>query len=492
MILAYHKVDIARKTKWYVSANCFERQLAALAGRRAVYLDDYDPADPGQFVLTFDGIYDEIVRFALPLLKRRGLPFELFVVGDYAGKWNDFDQHVEPPARFGSLETLRRLVDAGGRVQWHTRTHCRLDDLPDSDLARELDPGEELRRAFPEPHHFCWFAYPHGKVAPRVKAAAAERFAGALACDDGDRADRYNLPRTLVFEQTPLSKSTVSVIVANYNYGQFLAEALDSVLDQSVPPDEILIADDGSTDISAEVIAYFERAHPGRFKILRNPKNLGIIDNFRQAVETSTGDYIAFLGADNLMRRDYVERCKAALDANPNAAVAYTDMTIFGALSRVLAVKVGAGATQRADVFHWRFPDPTPEVLGKFEKHNFIHGSSMYRRKAYDAVGGYTSHAERPEDHNLFKRMLDLGWQPVHVKAPVIEYRQHSRDQANTAHNLERELSFWRRSGEQAQTEAKRLTKLVNARETELEAARTRIEKLEQLVEELRAKAASA
>jgi glycosyltransferase involved in cell wall biosynthesis len=491
MILAYHKVDIARKTKWYVSANCFERQLAALAGRRAVYLDDYDPADPGQIALTFDGVYDELVRFALPLLKKRNLPFELFIVGNYAGKWNTFDQHVEPPARFASLENLRRLVDAGGRIQWHTRTHCRLDDLSGIDLECELDPGEDLRRAFPEPHHFRWFAYPHGKVAPRVKAAAALRFAGALACDDGDPADRYNLPRTLVFEHTPLAKSKVSVIVANYNYGQFLAEALDSVLDQSVPPDEILIADDASTDMSAEVIAFFERTHPGRFKVLRNQQNLGIIDNFRQAAAASSGDYIAFLGADNLMRRDYVERCRSALDANPKAAVAYTDMTIFGALARVLAVKVSADSTQRSDVFHWRFPDPTPEVLAQFEKHNFIHGSSMYRRQAYDAVGGYASHAERPEDHNLFKRMLDLGWQPVHVKAPVIEYRQHSRDQANTAHNLERELSFWRRSGEQAQAELKGVAKTLKAREAELDAARTRIEKLEQLVEELRAKAAS-
>ena len=144
-----------------MSANSFERQLAAL-GRRAVYLDDYDPADPGQIVLTFDGVYDELVRFALPLLKKRGLPFELFIVGDYAGKWNDFDRHVEPPARFASIESLRRLVDAGGRVQWHTRTHCRLDDLSNADLARELDPGEELRRAFPEAHHFRWFAYPRG------------------------------------------------------------------------------------------------------------------------------------------------------------------------------------------------------------------------------------------------------------------------------------------------------------------------------------------
>ena len=60
-----------------------------------------------------------------------------------------------------------------------------------------------------------------------------------------------------------MTRSKVSVIVANYNYGQFLAEALDSVLDQSVPPDEILIADDASSDISPEVIAYFERRSPG-------------------------------------------------------------------------------------------------------------------------------------------------------------------------------------------------------------------------------------
>ena len=131
---------------------------------------------------------------------------------------------------------------------------------------------------------------------------------------------------------------------------------------------------------------------------------MGMIDNFRQAIEQSSGDYMAFLGADNLMRRDYVERCKAGLDPNPKRLSPNTDMTIFGALSRVLAAKVDAEACQRPDVFHWRFPDPTPEVLAQFEKHNFIHGSSMYRRSVYDSVGGYTRDASDPRI-----RTLDIG-----------------------------------------------------------------------------------
>lgn len=447
MILAYHKVGPDRKTHWYVTADRFHAQLAALADRTPVYLDDYDPQNPKHVVISFDGVYANLVPFALPILKRFGYPFELFVVGDYLGRENTFDQPKEPPAHFASLSELDTLVAGGARVQWHSRTHGDLAAMNPTDLERELTVPDALRQHF-GPQHLRWFAYPHGRSSAPLKAAIQRHFVGALACEDGDPRDRYYLPRILAHEGTKLAKSTVSVIVPNYNYGHFLEEAITSVLSQSVPPDEILVIDDASTDDSKAVLSALEKKHPGRFRTLLNERNLGIVENFKKAVAATHGDYVIFLGADNRMRRDCVERCQAALDRDPGAAVAYTDLTIFGPLASVLAAKVPAEKTAVEGVYRWPFPDPTPERLANLEKQNFIHGSSMYRRSAYEAVGGYQG-AERAEDHHLFLRMIRAGHRAVHVPLPLVEYRQHSREQANTALNVQHQARFFRKAYEE-------------------------------------------
>lgn len=447
MILAYHKVGTHRKSYWYVTADRFYAQLASLADRRVVYLDDYDPRDPQQVVISFDGVYADLVPFALPILKHFGYPFELFIVGDYLGQENTFDQPKEPPARFASREDLDRMVAGGGRVQWHSRTHGDLAAMSSADLERELTVPEALRRHF-GPEHLRWFAYPHGRSSEALKSAIRSRFVGALACEDGDGADRYFLPRTLVAEGTKFRAPRVSVIIPNYNYGHFLEEALVSALGQSVPPAEILIIDDASTDDSKVVISALQRRYPERFQVILNEQNLGIVENFKKAVAATSGDYVIFLGADNRMRRDCVEACAAALDRNPGAGVAYTDLVIFGPLASVLAAKVPAQKTAVEGVYRWPFPDPTPERLANLEQQNFIHGSSMYRRSAYDAVGGYQK-GERAEDHQLFLRMIRAGHGAVHVPLPLVEYRQHSREQANTALNVQHQARFFRRAYEE-------------------------------------------
>lgn len=448
MILLYHKVAPEALTEWWVSADAFDRQMAALAAYEVVPLADYDSGNPRHAVITFDGVYENVYTYAFPLLRKWGYPFELFATGDYIGGDNAFDS-VEPPARFCTLDQLQEMACAGGRVQWHTASHRKLARLPEDELRRELEVPQSLRARFGAPH-FDWFAYPHGDHSPQAVARVRELFDGALSCVAGNDVDRYELNRLTVQESTRLDRSRVTVIVANYNYGAYLPQAMDSVLHQSVAPDEIILIDDASTDGSQEVAKRYEDVA----RVVLNERNLGIVANFNKAVGLATGDLIAFLGADNRMRSDYVERCKAALDRNSQAAVAYTDMSIFGPRAadlaqRVDAEQIGFSAAERWPVFYWRFPDPTPETVAAMASRNFIHGSSMYRRSVFDEVGGYLT-SSGPEDHNLFSRMLGAGWQAVHVPEALIEYRQHSNSQANTVLGLQMEVARLHQAYQQA------------------------------------------
>ncbi|KQY45715.1 glycosyltransferase [Rhizobium sp. Root483D2] len=444
MILLYHKVDLDVKSHWYVSADQFDRQMAALQSYDVVYLDNYDPSNPRHAVITFDGIYESVGRYAAPILEKWGYPYELFVIGDHIGGDNAFDKG-EPLERFATIEMLSDMSRRGARIQWHTASHGRLDHLGER-LGEELDVPQTLRDVF-DTCHFRWFAYPHDIGRSRdpdgiIARAVEQRFAGALAVDAGSSTDRYRFNRLTVLESTRVpGASRISIIIANYNYGRYLAESIDSVLRQTHPPDEILVIDDASSDETPGVLTAFAN----QVKVVVNEVNLGIVENFRKAVSLTTGDYVGFLGADNRMRSDYVERTRAALDNNSDAAVAYTDMTIFGPLAEILAAKVKAPKSPTGETYHWEFPDPTPEVVEGIDKRNFIHGSSLFRRSWYDRVGGYEKSSDA-EDHDLFRRMLKAGARSVRVPHRLIEYRQHSNEQANTVLSLQLRINALERT----------------------------------------------
>jgi GT2 family glycosyltransferase len=457
MILMYHKVFIEAPTMWWVTANAFWRQMEQLSRYTVVSLNDYDPSNPRHIVITFDGVYDNVCTYALPILKRFNYPFELFIVGEMIGKENTFDQHVEPPAYFAGPEQLKTMVRHGGRLQWHSRTHGNLSQLNKEELDWELSVSEAVRALDPE--GFKWFAYPHGRVDTSVVERARELFEGAVSCVDGDHLDRYQLNRVTVTSETSFAQSTVSLIIANYNYGRFAMEAIESALAQTMPPKEILFIDDCSQDHSMEVA----NRYSDRIKIVRNEKNLGIIANFNKAAALTTGEYICFLGADNRFRSDYVEQCQRLLDFHPDVAIAYTNAVLFGPRAEVLAIKAGAEELPHTkDMFLWRFPEFDAGAKARLNNRNFMHGSSMFRRVAFEQVGGYVK-SDTAEDYHLFRRMIEKGWKAILCPEFLLEYRQHSSEQTNTQLNYVLELGYARRQvkalTEQAQTQERVLVK---------------------------------
>lgn len=440
MILLYHKVYLESPTEWWVDTNDFWRQMYELQNYEVVNLADYDPNNPEHVVITFDGVYENVFQYALPVLKSFGYPFELFVVGNTIGEDNTFDQHVEPPARFADRQQLKALVAGGGRLQWHSQSHIDLTKEEALDTVRaELSVPEDIRSL--DPKGLKWFGYPYGNHDQRLLDITKEHFQGALSCVNGNDIDRYQFNRVIVTNGSSFARSTVSLIIANYNYGTFVPEAIESVLHQTIQPDEILFIDDCSTDNSVEIARRYE----DKIKIVGNEKNLGIVGNFNKAVSLTSGDYICFLGADNRFRSDYVEKCKLALDKNKKTAIAYTYAAVFGPRAELLALKAKAEpAPDTKDIFLWRFPEFDRSMAEKLQVANFIHGSSMYRRQAFEEVGGYQK-SEKPEDHHLFARIVSKGWDAVLVPEFTLEYRQHSGDQANTRLNTEMELAYTRK-----------------------------------------------
>lgn len=98
----------------------------------------------------------------------------------------------------------------------------------------------------------------------------------------------------------------VSIIVINYNYGRFLADAVSSALAQTYPLTEVLIVDDASTDDSGRVIDRLERNHP-EIKVIRCQNNGGQSVATQIGFEASSGDYVILLDADDTLLPEFVQ-----------------------------------------------------------------------------------------------------------------------------------------------------------------------------------------
>lgn len=446
MILMYHKVDVASPTMWWVDVASFYRQMLELQDRHVVHLDDYDSSDACQVVITFDGVYQNVLTYAAPIMKELSYPFELFISSDLIGAMNEFDLG-EPPAPFADEDDLKGLIAMGGRLQWHSRSHPRMNQLSTvphwNRMMRELDIPRDVEAL--DPRGLRWFAYPYGEFSSDVRELVSQKFSGAVSCDQGDDLDRYALNRLTVTNATSFRRHSICVIVVSYNYGEFLVEAIESVLHQTWMPDSVLIMDDASTDSTKEIGEKYQALNPELIKYCRNSRRRGIVDTFNLAVRETDSDYVCFLGADNRFPSNYLQNVMAEFHkGDPGAAIVYTDFLLFG--SRAQEEYLRHPAERRGRIVDGIFYEVCfPEFSrNAFMRGSFIHGSSAYLRSAFDDVGGYQLHEHRPEDANLFKRMIKAGYTARKASGTWLEYRQHSEEQANAASRASAQLEFHR------------------------------------------------
>lgn len=115
-----------------------------------------------------------------------------------------------------------------------------------------------------------------------------------------------------------------SVVIPMHNAAQFIAGALESVRLQTVPPDEIVIVDDGSQDNSVEIVQRFAQTSPIPVKIIRRKTaSGGPAVPLNVAIAAASGKYICVLEQDDLMRPDRIAKQLQALQTFPHAAICF-------------------------------------------------------------------------------------------------------------------------------------------------------------------------
>jgi len=123
----------------------------------------------------------------------------------------------------------------------------------------------------------------------------------------------------------------VSVAMITYNHGNFIAQAVESILMQVVNFDyEIIIGEDCSTDETRNVVIEYRNRFPHRIKLLLHDKNVGLMQNFIQTIEACRGQYVALCEGDDYWTSPYkLQRQVDFLESHPEYAMCFHNATVI-------------------------------------------------------------------------------------------------------------------------------------------------------------------
>lgn len=222
-----------------------------------------------------------------------------------------------------------------------------------------------------------------------------------------------------------------SVIITNYNYGRYLPEAINSCLVQSVPFDEIIVVDDGSTDESRDFLNLVKGV-----KVIFQ-ENKGVASARNRGVVESSGDYILFLDADDMLHRDYLKTLLPEISANRDLGIVYGGLQILTEDERSIASKW-------PPKFDWNIQSNV-----SVPPSNCIPSAALFRREMWKRAGGVIQQGNTPgEDVEFWTRGLSKGFKAKRVtESPLFRYRVH-KGQAHTTKKYKRIDSYlpWMRT----------------------------------------------
>lgn len=198
----------------------------------------------------------------------------------------------------------------------------------------------------------------------------------------------------------------ITVYITNHNYGKYIDQAINSVLDQSFQDFELIIIDDGSTDDSNSIIEQYEN-NPKIKIVYQHNKGLTVANNI--ALKLAQGEFIVRLDADDYFTKDALKLMVREFE-NDNLGMLFGD---------------------------WYLIDENDEILGVEQRHDFskdvtlydqpAHGAcTMFRKRCLKQLGGYDETITRQDGYELWLRFIE-NFEVGNINVPIFHYRQHEK-----------------------------------------------------------------
>ncbi len=217
----------------------------------------------------------------------------------------------------------------------------------------------------------------------------------------------------------------LSVLMSIYSgdNSDYLDVAIKSIVTQTRPPDEIVLVEDGRIPQRLNyVVEKWRKKHPGLFRIVRLPNNVGLGFALKAGLENCSYEIVARMDADDISCPTRFKKQLKFLHDNPDVTFVSSWMACF---------------EDNPDniVFIRRMPQNQEDIcrIARF-RNPVCHPPAMFRRSAVEAVGGYVNW-RRNQDYHLWARMLLNGSKITCIPEPLYKFRYNSNF-------LERRSSF--------------------------------------------------
>lgn len=198
------------------------------------------------------------------------------------------------------------------------------------------------------------------------------------------------------------SNPTVSVVIPCYNQGQYLDEAVESVISQTYQDFEIIIINDGSNDL--ETIEILKNYQKPKTRIIHT-ENQGVIAARNRAIEAAQGKYILPLDADDKIGNTYLEEAVQLLEANENLGIVYCEAEFFG-----------------EQTGKWELPEYS---FSNILFGNMIFCSGFFRKSDWQQVNGYNPNMiDGWEDYDFWLSIIELGREVYQIPQVLFFYRR--------------------------------------------------------------------
>lgn len=240
------------------------------------------------------------------------------------------------------------------------------------------------------------------------------------------------LDRQRIFHATPLT----SVVIPLYNGAKYIAEALQSVLLQTSPPDEIIVVDDGSDDDGPAIVAGI--AEKSSIRLLSKP-NEGQSSARNHGIRHAHGDLIALLDQDDVWHASHLDALVAPFRKRHSRPLGwtYSDLDQINDCGELISQSVLA----RSDSVN-----PKTSLADCLRQDMLVlPSSSVISRRAFGAVGGFDEQLSGYEDDDLFLRLLQAGYDNVYIDTSLCQWRIHRDRCSNSSQMAKSRMSYARK-----------------------------------------------
>jgi len=212
-----------------------------------------------------------------------------------------------------------------------------------------------------------------------------------------------------MMKNTPL----ISVVIPSFNGQKFLKEAIESVINQTYRSVEIILVDDGSTDMTPEIMLEYSKKYPNILFHQHSP-NLGLPSALNTGFANAKGDYYTWISDDNIFKNN--------------------------------ALEVMAGSISDADIIYANYDSINEDKViisnqqvGKIENiifHYVIGPCFLYKANCHHKVNGYDTNIKLCEDYDFFLRLFYENFSFKKINQSLFFFRIHQQQMSSNSNKL--------------------------------------------------------